>query len=115
MKKLMLVVAMLAVVLVAAAPAIAQVTQGFKESGIKSGSASPKVEIKNSGNGVNECGPIQQIAQTGNVLNEQGVTQYNDTTADISFDGSTINVGTADAPATIDSVCTQTTNQAAAS
>jgi hypothetical protein len=114
MRKLMLVVAMLAVVLIAAAPALAQVGQKLKESSIKSGPASPKVEIKNTGNNVNECGPIQQIAQTGNVANEQGVVQYNDTTDDISFDGSSINVGTSDAPATIDSVCSQTTSQAAA-
>jgi hypothetical protein len=114
MKKLMLVVAMLAVVLVAAAPAIAQVAQGFGEKRITSGPATPKVEIKNAGNNVNECGPTQQIAQTGNVANEQGVTQYDTTTDDISFDGSSINVGTSDAPATVDSVCTQTTEQAAA-
>ena len=76
MRKLMLVVAMVAVVLVAAAPAIAQVTQELSERRITSGSATPKVEIKNTGDNVNECGPIQQIAQTGNVANEQGVTQY---------------------------------------
>jgi len=114
MRKLMLVVAMLAVVLVAAAPAIAQVAEGFSERRITSGSATPKVEIKNTGDNVNECGPIQQIAQTGNVANEQGVTQYDTTTDDISFSGSELNVGTADAPATVTSSCTQTTEQAAA-
>jgi hypothetical protein len=114
MRKLMLVVAMLAIVLVAAAPAIAQVAQGFSERRITSGPATPKVEIKNAGNNVNECGPIQQIAQTGNVANEQGVTQYDTTTDDIDFSGSSISVGTPDAPATVDSVCTQTTEQAAA-
>ena len=114
MRKLMLVVALLAVVLVAAAPAIAQVAQGFSERRITSGPATPKVEIKNEGNNVNECGPIQQIAQTGNVANEQGVTQYDTTTDDIDFSGSEINVGTPDAPATVDSVCTQTQDQAAA-
>src|SRR5437588_2317799 len=114
MRKLMLVVAMLAVVLIAAAPALAQVGQKLKESSIKSGPATPKVEIKNTGDNVNECGPIQQIAQTGNVANEQGVTQYDTTTDDIDFSGSELNVGTADAPATVDSVCTQTIDQAAA-
>jgi hypothetical protein len=109
-----LVVAMLAVVLVAAAPAIAQVAQGFSERRITSGPASPKVEIKNTGNNVNECGPIQQIANTGNVANEQGVTQYDTETDDIDFTGSSISIGTPDAPATVSSVCTQTMEQAAA-
>src|SRR5918911_3333923 len=115
MKKLMLVVAMLAVVLVAAVPAIAQVTQGFSERRDTSGPASPKVEIKNSGDNVNECGPIQQIAQTGNVLNEQGAVQYDSTSGDLDFAGSSITVGTESAPADITATCTQTTEQAAAS
>jgi hypothetical protein len=114
MRKLMLVVAMLAVVLVAAAPAIAQVAQGFSESRVTSGAASPKVEIKNSGNNVNECDTLQQIANTGNVANEQGVTQYATTTDDIDFTGSNITIGSPDAPATVTATCTQTTEQAAA-
>src|SRR5918911_3772203 len=115
MRKLMLVVAMLAVVLVAALPVIAQpVTQEETERRITSGAASPKVEIKNSGNNVNECGPIQQIANTGNVANEQGVTQYATTTDDIDFTGSNITIGSPDAPATVTATCTQTTEQAAA-
>ena len=122
MRKLMLVMAMLAVVLVAAVPAIAQntgiepsIAQKFSESSVKSGPATPKVQIKNDGNNVNECGPIQQIAQTGNVANQQGVDQYDLTQGDVGFDGSELNVGTPDAPATVDSTCTQTTEQAAAS
>ena len=109
MRKLMLVVAMLAVVLVAAAPAIAQVAQGFSESSTKSGAASPKVEIKNSGNNVNMCPTVQQVAQTGNVANEQGVTQYATDTGDIDFSGSELTV----TPSTT-AECTQTMEQAAA-
>ena len=115
MKKLMLVVAMLAVVLVAAVPALAQVSQEFSERRDTSGSASPKVEIKNSGDNVNECGPIQQIAQTGNVLNEQGTVQYFSTADDLDFAGSSITVGTENAPADVTATCDQTINQAAAS
>jgi hypothetical protein len=114
MRKLMLVVAILAVVLVAAAPAIAQVSQEFSERRDTSGPASPKVEIKNTGDNVNECGPIQQIAQTGNVLNEQGVVQYFSTADDLDFTGSSISVGTENAPADVTATCTQTTEQAAA-
>src|SRR5919199_5154757 len=115
MRKLMLVVAMLAVVLVAALPVIAQpVTQEETERRITSGAASPKVEIKNSGNNVNECGPIQQIANTGNVANEQGVVQYFSTADDLDFTGSSLTIGTESAPADVTATCDQTINQAAA-
>ena len=109
MKKLMLVVAMLAVVLVAAAPAIAQVAQGFSESRVTSGSASPKVEVKNTGDNVNLCPVVQQVANTGQVANEQGVVQYFSTADDLDFTGSSLTI-TTDESAT----CTQTIEQAAA-
>ena len=114
MRKLMLLVAMLAIVLVAAAPAIAQVAQGFSERRITSGAATPKVEIKNSGNNVNMCPTAQQIVNTGNVANEQGVTQYLTKTDDIDASGSSITIGSADEPATVTATCTQTIEQAAA-
>ena len=114
MKKLMLVVAMLAVVVVAAIPAIAQVSQEFSERRDTSGSASPKIEVKNTGDNVNLCPEVQQIAQTGQVLNEQGAVQYFSTADDIDFTGSSITVGTENAPATITGSCTQTIEQAAA-
>ena len=109
MRKLMLVAAILAVVLVAAAPALAQVAQGFSESSTKSGAATPKVEIKNSGNNVNLCPTSQQIVNTGNVLNEQGVVQYQTKTDDISFSGSEITITPSET-----AECTQTIEQAAA-
>ena len=109
MRKLMLVVAMLAVVLVAAAPAIAQVAQGFSESRDKSGTASPSVAVSNKGDNVNMCPTVQQVAQTGNVANEQGVTQYATTTDNIDFSGSELTV----TPSTT-AECTQTIEQAAA-
>jgi hypothetical protein len=109
MKKLMLVVAMLAIVLVAAAPAIAQVAQGFKESRVTSGPAAPKAAVSNTGNNVDLCPTVQQVAQTGNVANEQGVTQYDTVTEDESFSGSEITIVPAES-----SVCTQTIEQAAA-
>jgi hypothetical protein len=114
MRKLMLVVAMLAIVLVAAAPAIAQVAQGFSERRIQSGPASPKVEVKNTGDNVNLCPTVQQIAQTGNVANEQGVIQYFSTADDLDFTGSSLTVGTENEPATVTASCTQTIDQAAA-
>ena len=109
MKKLMLLGAMLLVVLVAAAPAIAQVAQGFSESRITSGKASPSVAISNKGDNVNMCPTVQQVAQTGNVANEQGVVQYETKTDDIDFTGSNITITPSET-----SECTQTIDQAAA-
>jgi len=109
MKKLMMVVALLAIVLVAAAPAIAQVAQGFSETSTRSGTASPSFAFSNKGNNVNACPTDQQIANTGNVLNEQGVTQYDTDTDDIDFTGSNITIE----PSTT-AECTQTIEQAAA-
>ena len=109
MRKLMLVVAMLAIVLVAAAPAIAQVAQGFSESRITSGKASPSVAVSNKGDNVSMCPSVQQVAQTGNVANEQGVTQYDTVTDDEDFSGSSITITPAET-----SECTQSISQAAA-
>ena len=94
MRKLMMLAAMLAVVLVAAAPAIAQVGQEFSESRNKSGAASPKTEISNTGDQANLCAAILQAANTGNVLNEQGVLQYDQYRRgeDIEFEGSDITI-----------------------
>src|ERR671939_486922 len=108
MKKLMLVVAMLAVVLVAAVPAIAQVSQGFSERRDTSGSASPKVAVSNTGDNANLCPQVQQLSQTGQVLNEQGVVQYFSTAGDLDFAGSSITIGTESAPADLSGTCTQT-------
>jgi hypothetical protein len=114
MRKLMLVVAMLAIVLVAAVPAIAQVGQGFSERRIQSGPASPKVEVKNTGDNANLCPTAQQIAQTGNVANEQGVVQFVSKADDLDFSGSSLSVGTENEPATVTATCTQDIKQAAA-
>jgi ABC-type phosphate transport system substrate-binding protein len=109
MRKIMLMVAMLAVVLVAAAPAIAQVAQGFSEKRDTSGKASPSFSFSNKGDNVNACPSDQQVANTGNVFNEQGAVQYNDTTEDIDFAGSSVTITPAES-----SECSQTMGQAAA-
>src|SRR5919199_5487295 len=106
MKKLMLLAAMLAMALVAAAPAIAQVSQEQSERRITSGTATPKTEISNKGNNVNLCPTGQQATQTGNVANEQGVVQYASKSDDIDFSGSEIGL-TPDVSGT----CTQTIEQ----
>ncbi len=105
----MLLAAMAAVVLVAAAPAIAQVSQGFSQEDVESGDVEPTVEISNSGDNVNICGTVLQSANSGNVQNEQGVVQYQDELDDIEFEGSTITFEVA-----AEGECTQTIEQAAA-
>ena len=109
MKKLMLVVAMLAVVLVAAVPALAQVSQEFSERRDTSGSASPEVAVSNTGDNVNLCPTVQQIANTGQVLNEQGTVQYFSTADDLDFTGSSITIEPSETAS-----CTETIEQAAA-
>jgi hypothetical protein len=105
----MLVVAMLAVVLVAAVPALAQVSQEFSERRDTSGSASPKVAVSNTGDNVNLCPTVQQVANTGQVLNEQGVVQYFSTADDLDFAGSSITIEPSETAS-----CTETIEQAAA-
>ncbi len=109
MRKLMMLTAMLAIAVVAVAPAIAQVSQGFSEEDVESGDVEPVVEIANKGNNVNICGTVLQSANSGNVQNEQGVVQYQDEVDDIEFEGSTITFEVA-----AEGECTQTIEQAAA-
>ncbi len=125
MRKLMMLGAMLAMVLVAAAPAVAQigtqdkddeesssspVTQGFSQEDVESGDVEPTVDISNTGDQVNLCAAILQSANTGNVQNEQGVSQYQVPEVDeIEFEGSTITI----TPEAVNE-CTQVIEQAAA-
>jgi LPXTG-motif cell wall-anchored protein len=109
LKKLVLLGAIVAMVVVAAAPAIAQISQEESERRINSGKSSPSVAISNKGNNVSLCPTVQQIGNTGEVANEQGATQYKTKTDDIDFSGSEIGI----TPSTT-SECTQTIEQAAA-
>ncbi len=110
MRKLMLLAAMLALALVAAAPAMAQVSQGFSEEDVESGDVEPAFEVANKGNNANICPTGHQSAQSGNVQNEQGVSQYQVPEADdIGFGGSNITIASESA-----GECVQTIEQAAA-
>ena len=103
-------VAILAMALVVAAPAIAQPnTQEFSERRNTSGAATPKAAISNTGNNANLCPTLLQAAQTGQVLNEQGVTQYLTKSDDLDFVGSQIGLTPEET-----AQCTQEIRQAAA-
>ena len=109
MKKLMVLGAIVAMVVVAAAPALAQVSNEFSERRDTSGTATPKVEVKNTGNNANLCTALQQAAQTGQVLNEQGVVQYVSKADDLELAGSELGLTPSET-----AECTQQIQQAAA-
>ena len=109
LKKLMMLGAMVAMVVVAAAPALAQVGQGFGESRVTSGKSSPSFSVSNKGNNVSLCPAGQQVGQTGQVANEQGALQYASKADDIGFSGSELTVTPSET-----AECTQTLSQAAA-
>ena len=76
MRKLILLAALLAMVVVAAVPAIAQVTQsGEQENG--SGTSSQTFTVTGGGDNSSSCQGIQGIDNTGNLSNNNSVLQYN--------------------------------------
>ena len=109
MKKLMLLVAILAMVLVAAAPLIAQEV-GFDDQEFESGEIETETSLGIEGNNNNQCAGLLQFGQTGNFGNEQGTAQY-----DISdefeqeFEGPEIEFGPEN-----ETACEQEVQQAAA-
>ncbi len=109
MRRIMVVLSLVAIAVVAVAPAMAQVSQGFSEEDVESGGVAPVTEITNSGNNVNLCPTVHQSANSGNVQNEQGVVQYQVGVDDIGFGGSSIEIASESA-----GECTQTIEQAAA-
>ena len=87
MKKLMLLVAMLALVLVAAAPVIAQVGNEFDDQELESGEIGTETELAIDGNNNNQCAGLLQFGQTGNFPNQQGTSQYDNPHFDQEFAG----------------------------
>ena len=73
---MMLLAALLAMVLVAAVPAIAQVSQGIGAAEQESGELEIEFEVANEGNNSNQCASPLQFGNTGNISNSQGVLQY---------------------------------------
>ena len=111
MKKLMMLAAMLAMamVLMAALPAIAQVTQGTEQEA-ESGEVDQSFEITGEGDNSNQCAGIQGTTNTGESQNVLDVLQYESTADDFEFEevGSDITVSP-----TNTTTCDQQVNQAA--
>ena len=109
MKKLMLLAALLAMLIVAAVPAIAQIGQESEQE-TESGEVDQSFEVAGSGDNSNQCANIQGVGQTGNVQNQVDLIQYGSEADDFEFDevGSTITVSPENS-----TTCDQQVNQAA--
>ena len=122
-KKLMLIVAMLALVLGVTVPALAQrnhhdrfdrfnngeVSQEFGQEIEDTGNVTLNTSVSSSGNNSNQCVAPLQFGNTGNVQNAQGFLQYNSTSDDIEFEGSSMTFSP-----TLTNSCDQSVQQAAA-
>ena len=111
MKKLMMLAALLAMamVLIAALPAIAQVTQEDEQEG-ESADLDQSFDVTGSGDNSNQCANIQGVGNTGNAQNTIDLIQYSGEVDDFEFEevGSTIDVSP-----TNTATCDQQVNQAA--
>src|SRR3954465_12253566 len=106
----MLLAALLAMLVVAAIPAIAQVGQE-SEQDTDRGEVDQTFTVSSEGDNGNQCAGIVGNANTGNSQNQIDLIQYGSTADDFQFDdtGSKLTV-TGDGTTT----CDQTVNQAAA-
>jgi hypothetical protein len=87
LKKLMLMVAMLAVLALVAAPVIAQVAFEIADSENESGEIGTENEFAIEGDNNNACLGQLQFGNTGNFPNQQGTLQYASDVDDLEFGG----------------------------
>ena len=109
MKKLMLLAAILAMVIVAAVPAIAQISQESEQEA-DSGDVDQSFNVTGGGDNSNQCVGIQGTANTGNAQNQIDLIQYGSEADDFEFDevGSDLSVSPVNTTS-----CDQQVNQAA--
>src|ERR671916_1581991 len=105
----MMLAAMLALVLVAAAPVLAQVGFGIGDTENESGEIETENAFGISGNNNSACLGQQQFGNTGNFTNQQGALQYASAVDDLGFAGPGIGF----APES-ETACEQEVQQAAA-
>ena len=108
MKKLMMLAAVLALVLAAAVPAMAQVAQELGNES-ESGDVNVAFEVASEGDYAQQCVAPLQFGNTGNLQNAQGALQYASTADDIEFEGSTFAFGPS-----VSTECDQAVQQSAA-
>ncbi len=110
MKKLIVLAAILAMVMLAAAPVIAQVNAPvFDDQEAESGELESETALEIEGNNNNQCLGVLQFGQTGNIQNQQGFTQYDIGEAENELAGPEIEFGPENA-----TECEQAVQQAAA-
>src|ERR687890_2335023 len=105
----MMLAAILALVLVAAAPVIAQVGFEIGDTENESGGIGTSNEFEISGNNNSACLGQLQFGNTGNFTNQQGALQYASEVDDLGFSGPGIGF----APES-ETACEQAVQQAAA-
>ena len=76
MKRVILILSLAALLMIAAVPAIAQVTQGVGGDTATSGNVTTPFTATNSGDSSNQCASALQFGNTGNNQPAQGVLQY---------------------------------------
>ena len=109
MKKLMVLVAMLAMTLIVATPAIAQIDQESEQEA-ESGEVDQSFEVSSSGDNSNQCAGIQGVANTGNAQNQIDFVEFFSLADDFEFDevGSDVDISPENS-----TECDQQVNQAA--
>ena len=108
MRKLIL-AGMLVLMLVAAAPVVAQVAFEIGDTENESGGIGTSNELEIEGNNNNACLGQQQFGNTGNFTNQQGALQYASEVDDLGFAGPEIEFGPES-----ETACEQAVQQAAA-
>jgi hypothetical protein len=109
MRKVILLAAVLAMLIVAVVPAIAQIDQESEQEG-ESGEVDQSFTVTSEGDNSTQCAGIQGVANTGNAQNQLDLIQYGSEADDFEFDevGSTLDVSP-----TSTTECDQQVNQAA--
>jgi LPXTG-motif cell wall-anchored protein len=109
LKKLMLLAALLAMGLLLAVPAMAQVGQEGDQEG-ESGEVDQSFTVTGSGSNGNSCAPLQGSAQSGNSQNQIDVVQERSASDDFEFDENGSDITSSGSNST---ECVQEVNQAA--
>ena len=111
MKKLMILAALLAMVIVAAVPALAQVSQETEQEA-ESGDATQNFNVTGGGDNSNACQMVQGIDNTGNATSNTSVLQYANDGAGVGVSGGNFEISPTQNE-NVAKVCDQQVNQAA--
>ncbi len=108
LRRIILVLSLVAMLALVAVPAIAQVELGVGDQASESGGVEQEFSVANEGDNSNQCVGFQGFGNTGNLQNSQGALQYA-SVGDTAFEGG----GFAFGPES-ELECTQAVEQASA-